>query len=403
MKGHLIDTNVIMRYPSALTHFENVVVHLGTIEELDYLKESANSEVAYRARKGAKAVAQNLDHIKIEQKKYGLKVVDDILWKCAKNNNYVLITNDLTLQLKAKFHRVKTNPYKNGEDKLYTGVETVFITDESTIPQIAKEMMQDLYENQYLVFKNTNKPFLAKDGSEDYSSVEIFVKQKGELVPVVAKTINNSIYRKITARNPEQKCLIDALFNDDITILCVNGKYGVGKSHLTINYAFQQLERGAIAKIVYVPNNSTVANSRDIGALPGNLLEKEIIHMGTLVDIVGQQEIEKRIMEGSLELMPISFARGRNIENSIILVNEAQNLTEEHVKLLIGRIGDGTKVIFDGDIHQSDKSVFKSSSGLKMLQKIKDSKFADLFAIITLKSIERSRTAMVSDFLDKIE
>lgn len=172
---------------------------------------------------------------------------------------------------------------------------------------------------------------------------------------------------------------------------------------MTINYAFQQLERGKIEKIIYVPNNAFTANSREIGALPGNLLEKEIIHMGSLVDIVGYDEIERRIAEGTLELMPISLARGRNIENSIILVNEAQNLTEEHIKLLIGRVAENTKIIFDGDIHQTDRPIFKNSNGLKLLYKIRFSEFADLFCSVKLKTVERSRTAQVSDFLDQID
>ena len=125
--------------------------------------------------------------------------------------------------------------------------------------------------------------------------------------------------------------------------------------------------------------------------------------MGSLVDIVGYDEIEKRIQDGTLELMPISLARGRNLENAIVLVNEAQNLTEEHIKLLIGRIGENSKIIFDGDSHQADKAIFRNSNGLKLLYKIKDSSFADLFSVVKLVTIERSRTAQVSNFLDAID
>lgn len=163
------------------------------------------------------------------------------------------------------------------------------------------------------------------------------------------------------------------------------------------------MEKGAIDKVVYVPNNSATANTREVAAVPGGLLEKEILYMGSLVDIVGYDEIERRILDGTIELMPISLARGRNIENAIILVNEAQNLTEEHIKLLIGRVGEGTKIIFDGDSHQADKAVFKNSNGLKLLYKIRNSKFANLFSAVRLVTIERSRTAQVSNFLDSID
>lgn len=69
--------------------------------------------------------------------------------------------------------------------------------------------------------------------------------------------------------------------------------------------------------------------------------------------------------------MPISLARGRNIEDSIILVNEAQNLTEEHIKLLVARCGKGTRIFFDGDIKQADSNIFRQKSGLKLLTKLR--------------------------------
>ena len=102
--------------------------------------------------------------------------------------------------------------------------------------------------------------------------------------------------------------------------------------------------------------------------------------------------------------MPIAVARGRNLVQSIVIVNEAQNLTEDHVKLLIARCAEGTRIFFDGDIKQTDAKVFREKSGLKLLMKLKDSKdFSDLFSMIKLESIERSRTAQAAQYLDEIE
>lgn len=395
----LVDTNVIIHFPSVVQIMENVHIHLRTVEELDYLKESENPELAYRARKGAKIIEHCLNKIIIEKNDYKQKKVDDTLLFCAKKKKFTLVTNDLTLRLKATFNGVKTVPYTNGDKTIYTGIERHPISQEVLNPEEYKH----LYQNQFLVFENEDEVIIHTDGTKTFSSPSQFIKKGKELVPVKDHIISNAFYHKITARNVEQKCLIHALFDNDIKIYSVSGSFGTGKSMLTINYAFQQLERGKIDKIIYVPNNAFTANSREIGALPGDLLEKEIIHMGSLVDIVGYDEIERRISEGTLELMPISLARGRNIENAIILVNEAQNLTEEHIKLLIGRVAEGTKIIFDGDIHQIDRPVFRNSNGLKLLAKIKNSEFADLFCSIRLKTIERSRTAQVSYYLDQID
>lgn len=151
-----------------------------------------------------------------------------------------------------------------------------------------------------------------------------------------------------------------------------------------------------------MPNNAQTADTRKVDAVPGDLFSKESLFMGTLIDILGIDEIQERIQNGTIELMPISLARGRNLENAIILVNEAQNLTSTHIKLLIGRIGEGSKIIFDGDIEQTDKQAFRNNSGIKLLYELTNSPYSDMFATVTLKDVERSRTAMVADYLDQI-
>lgn len=169
------------------------------------------------------------------------------------------------------------------------------------------------------------------------------------------------------------------------------------------NYALQELEKGRIDKLVWVPNNSFNQDSREISALPGNLYEKELPFLGSLVDIIGESEVERLLGEGLLEIVPISIMRGRNIKNSIILVNEAQNLTEEHIKLLVGRCADHTRIFFDGDIKQVDSYVFKNKNGLRLLLNLANSPiFSKIFGVSTLNTIERSLTAQASDYLDSI-
>ena len=135
------------------------------------------------------------------------------------------------------------------------------------------------------------------------------------------------------------------------------------------------------------------------------MFSKELVYMGQIVDILGDAiEVERLYNEGLIEIMPIAVARGRNLEKSIVIVNEAQNLTEDHVKLLIARCAEGTRIFFDGDIKQTDAKVFREKSGLKLLMKLKDSKdFSDLFSMIKLESIERSRTAQAAQYLDEVE
>ena len=178
---------------------------------------------------------------------------------------------------------------------------------------------------------------------------------------------------------------------------------GEKKSYLALNHALSLLENGTINKIVVVPNNSFVENAREIAAVPGDLLDKELMHLGPLIDLLGIDKLTELYSKGLIEIMPISIARGRNLERCLIWTNESQNLTKDHVKLLLGRVGNNSKIIFDGDIKQSDKKVFEKNSGLKLLKKLSISEGAPLFAMVTLKSIERSAVAQLADMLDQFD
>jgi PhoH-like ATPase len=89
----------------------------------------------------------------------------------------------------------------------------------------------------------------------------------------------------------------------------------------------------------------------DLGALPGDMIEKIQPLIGPLIDIVGIITVLEWIKEEKLEIVPMAYIRGRNFTDSIVIVSEAENLTEEHIKLLVGRCGEGTRIFFDGDIH----------------------------------------------------
>ena len=175
------------------------------------------------------------------------------------------------------------------------------------------------------------------------------------------------------------------------------------KSFILNNFAIQELEKGKIKKIVYVPNNAFTENTIDIGSLPGELLSKTIGQIGPLIDLVGIDQIQDWIKTEQLEVVPMSFIRGRSFQDSIVIVNEAQNLTEDHIKLLIGRCGEGTRIFFDGDIKQADSNIFRNKNGLKLLLKLRNSEqYSKIFATVKLETVERSITARASEYLDSL-
>ena len=88
----------------------------------------------------------------------------------------------------------------------------------------------------------------------------------------------------------------------------------------------------------------------ELGFLPGSSFEKLTPLIGPLVDLIGIDEVVRLMQAESLEIIPIAYMRGRNFDDTIILVNEAQNLDADHVKLLIGRVGEKSRLFFDGSL-----------------------------------------------------
>ena len=112
----------------------------------------------------------------------------------------------------------------------------------------------------------------------------------------------------------------------------------------------------------------------------------------------GVDGIERLISEGKLEVIPLAFLRGRSIRNSIIYSMESENLTKEHIQLIMGRVDEGSQLWLDGDIKQRDKAAFEKSQGLElMVERLKGHR---LFGYVHLVKSERSEVAQLCDLLD---
>ena len=396
---YLLDTNVLLKYPSVLKTFQNeIVISIRVLEELDGLKKSSNSEVAYEARRASHKIIEQLDNIHFETKVEYSSSVDDSLIALAKKKCYILVSNDLNVLIKCQAKKVQCQKYDKVETN-YTGVKYInFELDEDLYNDVLEQMLATgltpfpMRENEFLIVKDQNNKPICN-----------LICKENKLELLNGHGFKSEYVGKITPRNLEQDCLMELLHNKDISILAATGEYGTGKSFLLTTFALHQLDKGRIDKIVYVPNNSIVENTRELGTLPGTTTDKELIYMGPILDIIGEDRARDMIEHGQIEIVPISVMRGRSFNNSIVLINEAQNLTTEHIKLLIARCGTNTRIFFDGDIKQSDSSIFKNKSGLKLLLHLSQSEeYAKIFGTVRLNSIERSKTAQASAYLDNL-
>ena len=218
-------------------------------------------------------------------------------------------------------------------------------------------------------------------------------------VPIKYKNLNTTYSSKIKPLNDQQKLAFDLLQDQDITIKLLLGVYGSGKDYLMINHALDLIEKGKYDKIVWVRNNVEVKNTKEIGFLPGSMLEKVYPFAAILADCLGGQiALERAIADGWVEIQPLGFIRGRSFSKSIIYCSEAENLTKEHIQLLIGRVGEDSSLWINGDLRQVDDVIFERNNGIqKLIEKVTGN---ERFGTVYLPITERSETARIADLLD---
>ena len=273
----------------------------------------------------------------------------------------------------------------------YTGFKDIVLTNPNDINALYDPKTNETFgclENEYLI---------ARDEKEEV--IDLFKCKDGRLAQVPYKAIESKFAGKIKPRNIQQKLGIDMLYDTDITIKILTGKFGTGKDLLMSSAAIDLIEKGYFDKLVYVRNNIEVKNSKPIGHLPGSSNEKPLPFAMCLADHVGGVDgLSYMIEKGIVEVVHLGFIRGRDIKNSIILCSEAENLTKEHIQLLIGRVGEGSSLWINGDFKQTDLAIFERNNGLMIA--IDRLKGHPRFGYVKLIKTERSETAAMADLLD---
>ena len=233
---------------------------------------------------------------------------------------------------------------------------------------------------------------------------------KGRKSDFNPKKSRKEIIREIIGKTPRKKFLsesqkeyYDILTNNEITIC--TGPAGVGKSYVAMSAAVQLLldDSNSYEKIIIV--RPAVEAEEKLGALPGNLEEKLDPYIFPsyylLNKIIGKEAREKLKEHDVIEVFALAYMRGMNIDNSILIFEEAQNSTPSQMKLLLTRIGFNSKFFISGDIEQTDRYKDKTQSGLYDAM----SKFTDLDEVGThdFKNEDIIRNPIISKILKKYE
>lgn len=430
-KLFVLDTNVILHDSTCIHHFQenDIAIPITVLEELDNFKRG-NEQINYHARdflrdldeitgdnlfKKGVSLGNNLGKIRIvvnqSWDKELLEVfredIPDVrilntalrLNKQEPNAIIVLVTKDTNLRMKAKAMGILAQDYTTDKiesvDKIYTGRRLIEDISSKSIDTLFKKPFEiksgELPEvkapipNENFILRNGAKSALATyDSSEDQ-----FVR------------VDKTPAYGIVPRNSEQAFALAALTNPKIQLVTVSGKAGTGKTLLALASA---LECRSQYRQIYLARPIVPLSNRDIGYLPGDIQSKIDPYMQPLWDNLGvirhqfkendpkSLKINEMLEQEKLVITPLAYIRGRSLQKAFFIVDEAQNLTPHEVKTIITRAGEGTKVIFTGDIYQIDQPYLdKLSNGLSyLINRMTNQK---IFAHITLEKGERSYLA----------
>lgn len=205
---------------------------------------------------------------------------------------------------------------------------------------------------------------------EEIEEMEFFLNRNN----IEEEKVFQTITVHIKCKTENQKKLVNSIKQNEITIC--SGLPGSGKTFLSCAEALKLIKSRPKYKRIVLVKSITALKGEEIGHLPGDLVDKMAPIMESFTDnirkLIGRSRMEKLIELGVIEIVPIAFARGRSIDNSIILIDEAQNISMDNIRTLMTRIGDNSKMVIMGDVRQKDIRNKKDSSLEVVLEKFKD-------------------------------
>ena len=442
-KIFVLDTNIVLHDYKAIRKFQDndIVIPIAVLEELDKFKKGTDA-LSFNARgfmrdidrltegkmfgKSGVPLGKGLGNIKIEPNHpfpdsmkdlfhddiQDHRILATAIW--VRDNNpdrfVALVTKDINLRMKAKAAGMVAQDYLTDrveENKVEFSQKEVQFID-----SLPDDVMQELAYGKDNVIDwravskarpSANQLYKFKWNSHDGEIVCARYDADMDKIMLVRKREACGI----KPRNDEQKFALDACLNRKIQLVSLTGGAGTGKTLLALASALE-LEKEFDQIILSRP--TVILGNQDIGFLPGDQKNKMSPFLQPLMDNLNvikalyrpssreYQHIEGLLKDEKLLITPLAYIRGRSLGKAFFIIDEAQNLTPHEIKTIITRAGEGTKMVFTGDIFQIDQTYLDQwSNGLTHLgEKMAGQK---LFEHVFLKKGERSE---LSDIASKL-
>ncbi|HSP31259.1 MAG TPA: PhoH family protein [Halomonas sp.] len=457
---YVLDTNVLIHDPTALYHFDehDVVIPMTVLEELDKHKNGIR-EIARTARQISRTLSDLTSQVTFDEIQRGIPIprlsgetgrlhflcyndlklldaLDDspdnrILAETCRlrderpDASVILVTKDINLRVKAAALKVPVEDYLNDRafsdsDAMIEGAQVYApagqdgaslweaLNVDVTVERVGHHTF---YQLNGTMPRNWHVGMLVSD-SENGAEFEAIIR---ELAPSSARLQLLTNYRHhagvwgVHAHDSRQNFTLNLLMDRDIDLVTIAGNAGTGKTFMTLAAAFQQtLDAKLFERIVFT--RAPIPMGEDIGFLPGTEEEKMSPWMGAFHDnmdnLLRNEEGEsswdngatRQLIGSRVQIRSPSFMRGRTLNDTFLIIDEAQNFTPKQLKALVTRAGRNSKIVCLGNVGQIDTPYLTANPcGMAaVVERFRDWPHA---GHITLKSVERSRLALAAEEL----
>ena len=427
-KNFVLDTNVVLHDYHCIFNFEehDVYIPMVVLEELDRFKKG-NEQIHFNAREftrqldmlanervfkdgveigdgmGRLHIMTNMEYPERMKDVFVEKTPDHRILAASldlkskyEDLETILVSKDINLRMKALSLGLPAEDYIN--DKVTN--RDVFDKNHEIYENIAPELIDELYSPLGEI------PVDSLDFSSDIAPQDCFILRShkssvlARYIPQtkMIKRVSKERSFGIEPRNAEQTFALNVLLDDDVKLVALTGKSGTGKTLLALAAALQKYE--TYQQILLARPIVALAN-KDLGYLPGDQKSKVAPYMQPLFDnlnVIKSQFsyqgrelrlIDEMLKNNQLVIEALAYIRGRSLSETYFIIDEAQNLTPHEIKTIITRAGEGTKIVFTGDIHQIDSPYLDMfSNGLVYM--IDRMSGQDIFAHVNLIKGERS-------------